>query len=444
MKGSNKRWFRRFAVALTIFGLVMLWAARPAQAAETRSGENVVIGRDEVIAGDLYVGASTVTIDGTIKGDLVGAAGQITVNGTVEGDILAAAQSVVINGVVGDDARAFAQAVQVGREAQVAGDLAVGAMSLETQSGSIIKGDVLVGGYQALLAGNIAQDVLAGLDRMELRGTTGGNVTVAVSGVNDVSAVQFSPAGQLPIPTLSAGLTLADSARIDGKLDYRSSSEAKLATGAQIAGGTHFERIQVTGDEPQPGPITGSRYLQQFAGLLLAGMLLLWLAPRWTRHMADSVAADPLPSLAWGLVAFAAFIVALVALLLATIMLAVLLGFLTLGSIVAWVIGFGLLGGSALVFGYITFAAYIAVAIVAFVVGRWLVGLVQPAWIERAYVPLLVGLVLYVLVNAIPWLGTLTSMLVVLLALGALWQWGGNLAGRGQRSTLPVSGLQPA
>ena len=167
----------------------------PVRAADTRGGENVVIGRSEVVNADLYVAGNSVTIDGTINGDLVTVASLITVNGTVNGDILAAGQAVVINGTVSDDVRAAGQAIVLAPGARVAGDLAVGALSLENQSGSVVQGDLLIGAYQALLSGAIGQRVRGGLNWMELRGAVGGDVDVAVSGDQQASAVQFSPAG---------------------------------------------------------------------------------------------------------------------------------------------------------------------------------------------------------------------------------------------------------
>jgi len=174
----------------------------------------------------------------------------------------------------------------------------------------------------------------------------------------------------------------------------------------------------------------------------LVGLLLLWLAPAWTRHLADRLEAQPLPSLGWGAVAFVAFIAALLGILILTIILAVIFGFLTLGGLVAMIVSLGVLAGAGMVIGYIAFAAYLAEGIVAYMAGRWLLRRTQPAWAEQPVVPLVIGLVLYVLLSAIPWLGWLVGMLVVLLALGTLWSWG--------RATFihtrptPIAGLQPA
>jgi len=215
---------RPIIILALLLMLVDLFAAAPARAADTRGGDQIVIGRDEVIDDDLYVAANTVTIDGTIKGDLVAFASQITINGEVMGDVLAAGQGVVINGAVSDDVRAVGQAIMLGPTARVAGDLAIGGMSLENQAGSVVEGDLLVGAYQALLAGQIGQNIWGGMSRMELRGSVGGNVDIAVSGDDTVSGIRFSPAAQTTIPKVQPNLTVADSARIGGKLIYQSST----------------------------------------------------------------------------------------------------------------------------------------------------------------------------------------------------------------------------
>jgi cytoskeletal protein CcmA (bactofilin family) len=341
MNTVRKLWGRRLLLFGLLAALIALFAAPLARAAEVRGGEDIVIGRGEVIEGDLYVAANSVTVDGTIKGDLVTVASQVTVNGTVEGDLLAAGQAIVINGVVRDDARIGGQAILLGPAAQVDGDLAVGGLSLENQSGSVVRGDLLIGAYQALLAGDIGRNINGGLNRMELRGAVGGDVDIGIGSDTDPSAVQFSPAGAIPIPRVGPRLTVADSARIGGKLIYHSSTEATLNPSSPIAGGVTFDPLPA--QPPAQPVIPGLSYLQRFASLLLVGLLLLWLAPAWTRRLADTVEEKPLPSLGWGLVAFFAFIAAVLAVLVLMIALAVLLGWLTLGGLVGMTIVVGLL-----------------------------------------------------------------------------------------------------
>ena len=89
----------RLLVVAGLALLVGLITASTAWAVETRSGDSVVIGPDEVVDDDLYVTANNVVIDGTIRGDLVAFGQNITVDGTVEGDLIAAGRSVEIDGL---------------------------------------------------------------------------------------------------------------------------------------------------------------------------------------------------------------------------------------------------------------------------------------------------------------------------------------------------------
>jgi hypothetical protein len=59
-------------------------------------------------------------------------------------------------------------------------------------------------------------------------------------------------------------------------------------------------------------------------------------------------------------------------------------------------------------------------------------------------VPLALGLVLYIILTAIPWLGALTGLVVTLLALGALWNWGRATIQHQRPTPTPMIGLQPA
>lgn len=444
MNTYKKRGRWPLLILALVLALVGLLAATPARAADTRSGDQVVIGRGEVIDDDLYVAANTVTVDGTINGDLVAVGSQIIINGTVKGDVLAAAQGIAINGTVGDDVRAAGQAVMLGPSARVAGDLAIGGMSLDSQAGSVVQGDLLVGVYQALLAGQVGRNVWGGMDRLELLGTVGGNLDIAVSGEDSTTGIQFTPVGTMPIPRVQPNLTVANSARVGGRLIYESRAAAAIDPAAQIAGGVAYNRL--TAAQPAtPAPGTpGLPYLRRLASLLLVGLLLLWLTPAWTRRLADSVEAQPLPDLAWGLVAFVAFVVAVLAILIVTIVLAIALGFLTLGGLVALIVGLGLLANATLVIGYMAFVRYVAAIVVAFMAGRWLLRKTQPAWAEQPIVPLAIGLIAYIALTAIPWLGTLIGLLVTLLALGALWDWGRATIPRQRPRATPVVGLQPA
>ena len=139
-----KLWKKLISVAALAVLLILL-VTPAALAMDPREGENVVIGANEVVNDDLYVGATNFTLDGVVKGDVVAVGSTITINGTVEGTLLAAGQSIIINGVVKGTARVAGAAVTLGEKARIGGDLLSAGYSLETKAGSAIGGDVHAG-----------------------------------------------------------------------------------------------------------------------------------------------------------------------------------------------------------------------------------------------------------------------------------------------------------
>ena len=82
MGTTQRRSIRIVSIMLLI--LIALMVLAPAAGAfEAMSGDTIVIGAGEVIEDDLYVGASTFTLNGTIRGDLIVAGCTLIINGVV-------------------------------------------------------------------------------------------------------------------------------------------------------------------------------------------------------------------------------------------------------------------------------------------------------------------------------------------------------------------------
>ena len=413
----------RLLVVVGLALLVGLITASTAWAVETRSGDSVVIGPDEVVDDDLYVTANNVVIDGTIRGDLVAFGQSITVDGTVEGDLIAAGRSVEIRGMVEDDARIAGQTLLLGEGAEVEDDLIAAGFSLQTLPDSAVGGTLLYAGYQALLQGTVDEDVSVAANGLELGGEVGGNVDAEVDG-EDGGPPPFLFAQQAAAPAVDSGLTLTDSAMVGGDLTYESSTEARIDPQAQIEG-------EVIGEE-RPAEEEEDTYtfadavfdhLRSFVALLLVGLILIWIAPNWVRRRAGTILDRPLASLGWGVLGLVAFLALGVAILLATIVLAVILGLLTLGGLVALIVVLGLLAEVVLALIFWISTNYLAQIVVSFLAGLLLVEAIRPGRGRGRVLPLVVGLILYVILRAIPVLGVIVSLAVVLLGLGALFHW---------------------
>ena len=348
------------ALVILAIALTPLSSVAAAQESElggkVRRGREVVIPAGETVQGDLIATGGTVRVDGRVDGDLVASGGQVTVAGTVTGDALIAAGSTTISGEVDGDLRVGTGQARI--EGRVNEDVLLGAGQVVITSGSQIGGDLIFG-----------------TGRMQMDGAVAGSVLGS--------------------------------------------------TGSYTRGGSVGEREQVNLAE-QPGeerePTVADRALgavRRYVSILVVGLLLLWLLPRLLRGAADSVRSRPLPSLGIGLLGCIGVVVGLILLLLVTILVAVVLGLLTLGSLIGITLFAGLLLGAIVVFLFVLAITFGAQAVVGLALGR----LVLPGE-GRSYGSavgaLALGLLVVVVVTAIPYVGGWVEAIVVLLGLGAL------------------------
>jgi len=423
---------------LAIAGMVLLaalLAVPTASAFEGRGGDVIVIKADEVIDDDLYVGAGTFTLDGTVKGDLVVAGGTIEINGTVEGDLMAAGQSVSIDGTVGDDARVAGYALVVG--GAVGDDLIAAGFSLENESASGVGGDLLSVGYQALLAGDVTGSAQVAGGAVQIAGAIGRDVYVNVGGAEPGQEMPpgfpfvFMP--DMPaVPSVPLGLTIDESASIGGDLSYTANAQVDVPGGV-VAGDVDFTRyVPDVEAEPEVKPpsaiaLVGRwfvRQLRRLITLLLVGAAMMWLVPEWTRKVASIVEEQPLPSLGWGVVAIVAFLVGMLVLGMATVLLAIVFGLVTLGELAGRFVTLGGIVMGVASLGFSLTWAYVTKIVVSLLLGQLIFRLFKSPVAEHRWWPVLLGVVIFVIIAAIPLLGWLARLAAVLLGLGAVWLWG--------------------
>lgn len=432
----------RWSIGLLVIALCLaLVGAGTAQAAEQRSGETVIIQAEEVIPDDLYITAQTIVIDGTVQGDVVAAGAQMTINGTIEGDLLAMGQTIIINGRLADDVRVAAAAVQFGPNARIGDDTLAAASSIEQQAGGTIGGDADFFAGQALLAGSIAGGLEGGFGGLELRGTIDKDVRVGV-GTGDGFVMQNMPGTGIGVPAVRSGLTVASTARLGGQLEYTSRDVGTVDTQARVGQLTH---IPVAPTATETTASMALSLLRRFAVLFLTGALLLWLTPRWIETLASTLRTRPLPSLGWGTAGFVGVLGFAILMPVAAILLMVLLAWLTLGG-VATVTGIATIAVvTGVMAGFALLVSYVAQIVTGLVAGRFIltsVGVRQAA--EARYGPLAFGVALYVLLRAVPYLGTFLALAVTLFGLGVVVAWLIGKMSSGRKPRAPVTPLMPA
>ena len=427
---NGKKIFQRLACFL-ILGLFFLGLASPAQAYTPRSGDNVVIAEGEVIDDDLYAAGNIVTVLGTIKGDLIAAGSLVTLGptGKVEGDMMAAGQGVVVNGTVAGAVRIAGAILSVGKDAKIGGDLLGFGFSLETEAGSSIGKDLVYYGGQASISGNVSRNVETDAGGLELNGQIGGNVKAEVGEPEQqptYSPIPFMPAvsGMPAYKSVPGGLTLGQDLKIAGNLTYTSAKDITIPGGV-VAGAVTRNAPPPPKEQPRAKPMNQSlkwflNLVRNLITLLLIGALLSWLTPNLLRNGASMAKAKPLQGFLWGIVSFVGIIFLMFLVVAVTIAVAIVLGVITLGDLTGATIGVGglTIGGLALAFKIAV--SYVSKILVGLLIGQLLLNRIKPEWVEHRYWPMAIGVIIFVLLASIPILGTIITILVVLLGLGAL------------------------
>ncbi|WP_420645385.1 hypothetical protein [Candidatus Leptofilum sp.] len=409
---------------IVLMSLLLFMFVPSAMAFEGRGDDNITIEAGEVVEDDLYVAANNFVLDGTIKGDLVVAAAEIVINGTIEGDLLAGGQFVEINGIVTDDARIGATAIDLGEGAEIGGDLIAAGYSLHGKSGSLVSNDLVFAGFQALLGGDVNEDVWIGVNSLQVNGRIAGNMTAEVGGEDSappVNPYQFTP-GAPSMPVVPSGLTVDDAAKIGGDFTYRSPQSFDIPSGA-VEGDVDFTREAVSVDvDGQPSAANSIwRHVRRFITLVLIGTLLIWQAPNFVTSLSEQLREKPVPSLGWGALVYFGVPVIIVVLIVAAILLALLLGALQFGNLSSAVIFILLAAVLAFMVAFVLVLLYLTKIIVGYFVGQQILQRVSPTLADTPYWSLLLGLLLVVIVIAIPWLGGLVNWIIAIMGVGALW-----------------------
>jgi cytoskeletal protein CcmA (bactofilin family) len=452
MKAISRTLKGRLLLALGLVFVLAMGGAQTARAYEVN--KNGVVAEGEVINDDLVLvdsvvdmagtvngtllaGGTDITIRGTVNGDVIAGGSNITITGTVKGNLIVVGGNVTINGAVENSVFFAGKSLVLGPNAKVGGNLYAGGFSVELQAGSSIGRDAALGAYQVLLDGDIGRDVKAAVGAFEVSGTIGRNVSVDITEPSEneqqIAAMEFLPFGQVT-RILPPGLLITSKAHIGGKLDYYSGVEQLSGIDSAPAGGVQYHyrapentssnKVVVSPPTVNFGVVLMGymfNVVREFLTLVLLGALGVWLCPKLFSRTAGTLRDKPLPALGWG---FLVLVIGVTSLLLAGIaifLLGLAVGVVTLFGLMSVVygIGFSALGLAGAVF--LAVAQFGSKLVVAMLLGDVLFRLIRKDYSSSMFWPLLVGVLLLTVVNAIPILGILVSLFAILFGTGAIW-----------------------
>ncbi len=276
-------------------------------AAEFLGGREVTIAADKTWEGDLYISAQSVNVEGTVTGDLVVCAQKLHVTGKIDGGVFAACQQILLEGKCGRTCRLACQAAEVGDGAQLGGDLVAAGYSLEVNKGAVISGDLVYAGFQAMLRGQIEQDVWGAVNRAELFGKIGRELSIT-TGSNQGSAPS-PPVGMwwgtnlVSIPQVKPGLTIEEGATIGSKLIYHSPQEADINPKAEVTGPIEWIEPQHPAKPDDDKIDFFWDQIKRYLTILAMGILMIVVCPQTTSGIVEQIIERPIFSFLAGIIA---------------------------------------------------------------------------------------------------------------------------------------------
>lgn len=402
-----KRLLRICTYAFLSAATVLLLATQAGFAQGIVYGDRVQA--DEVIDADILLTGTDIVVDGTVNGDVLAIGNTITVNGTINGSLVAAGQRIAIQGQVENSVYAVSTGLQMGENGATGRNLFFLGFELQTQPGSAIGRDLYAFSLGATLSGELNRNASVIIGPVEILNF--------LLDVFNVPVEENLLSGQQPAPTAvySQPLSLAMAVPGDGHFPVQWMESLGVVSPAPP--------VQGTSPTPTSDPTVNFllNLLRDYITLLGVGGLTLWVFPRLFGRWVAQIRATPLPSAAWGMVVFVTGLALFF--LLASLILALgfFLGFLTLNRLAVAVYGLGYttLGMAAAVF--VLVVSYLSKAVFAFFGAKLILERTAPQLAQSRFVPLLLGLLVYVLLRSIPFLGWVIGVAATLLGLGAIW-----------------------
>jgi len=352
------------------------------------------------IENDVFLTGEKPTLNEDVNGNVYAFGPEVVINGDIDGSLFVIGNQVNLQGNVTGSVYALAVTFQQMEESGITQSLYTLAVDLRTQKGSSIGRDVWAVALSAVLRGAIGRNLNAVLGLFEIYKLLRDNFNFTITGLT------FAPIQQTDNnPSLSLNLV----ARPHLHRAFMHGPFGDITT----------DRI-VPQAENDPAALILPQ-LQAFLTFLVIGWLMIWWKPALFQRWVDMVRNKPLASMGYGLVVLINGYIIFILLLVLVVSLVIALYFFKLPILGSIVLGGGLSGLGLAFATFLMCTIYLSKAIVAFLAGFLILSKLWPGVLKYKVLPLLLGLILYVLIAAIPYIGWITGFLVTLLGLGAIW-----------------------
>ncbi len=357
-----------------------------------------------------FLSGENTTLDDNVNGNVFAFGPEVAINGDIDGNLFVIGNKVNLQGNVSGSVYSLATFFHQMENSAIEQSLYSLALDLSTEKGSTIGRDL----WAAALFGN----VYGSIGRHD-------NSTIGPREIYEVLNTYFNRSITGQATTSNSHQKVNAFAALSVKPVVHHELRRALVRNHSSA---DFPQSRIFA--PAEANLTEEFLLKlkAFVTFLLVGGLAIWLIPAYFQRWVDKVRNKPLASAGYGLIVLINGYIMAVVLLLLILGLAFAFFFLRMPFLGSIVLGGGL---GSLVVAFATFLAstmFLSKAIVAFLAGFLILNKLWPGGLKYKIVPLLLGLILYGLVAAIPyyWLGSEFHLHVAWI--------GRNLAGLARKS----------
>jgi hypothetical protein len=409
-QSSHLTLIKQGLLILILIVVALMITPRSLLAQAINRGDRVFSG--QVIDNDVIMYGDDVILAGTVLGNAFITGRDITIDGNIEGSLFAIGQRITINGTVGGSGYLAALSARLGPSGNINQNLYFVGVSIATDNTSQVGRDlngVSLGAY--------------------LQGDVGRNTNLIAGLVQLLGMFMDTALGPTPAPLQIADL----SGRAPGLGQFI------------LPGNIYIDLIGQTTDPSQTDPETATHAvlvsewfrlrLRDLLPLLIVSLIGYWFLRRPLEATARAVRTRPLPALGIGLIGLvlsAAVIGAFILVFIFILLIGIWLGTINLWNVtwLLWSVAFPLTALTLSLF--MIFLNYGTKAILVYAVATYLINRFAPQSARFQWVWFILGLVIYILLQAIPLLGWVIAILVTAWGLGAAW-----LAWRGRRANVP-------
>jgi cytoskeletal protein CcmA (bactofilin family) len=344
------------------------------------SEKNTFIASNQVISESYIWTGNVLNFNGHALKDLILFGREVAVRGVVEGDVIAFAKRIEIEGEVKGSLRGAGETIDV--RGKIGKNVSLAGKYVNILKGAEIGWDLLAGAQRLSVEGKVDGDVKGGAGEGILGGFVGGNVELKLR-----------------------ELTVLPTTQIKGNLIYSASREATIPKEAKIEGKVIFNPLPT--QPPKPIRMRAPLSLRLFwlLSLIATGAFLVLLFPRHLREMGSDMLERPWLNIGWG------FIVLIVTPISVIIIAITLIGIpLSLMSLAIYFI-----------------AIYLSTPIVGTALGLTILQRLLKREDVNLYLSMAVGVIIFYILQNMPILGWLMSLL------GICWGLGGIRGALGRR-----------